>query len=86
MLGRRIFRGRTPGLRRLARNKIPQQFDGVGPNGPNDCNKLDDVDSPLTALIFGEGLRLLEAARQFMLGQAGLLAGSHHQGAKGGLV
>lgn len=51
-----------------------------------DRNKLDDVNSPLTALVFGnKGLRPLEPARQLMLGQARLLAGSDHQGAKDGL-
>ncbi|WP_210189129.1 hypothetical protein [Nitrobacter vulgaris] len=41
----------------------------------------------LAAFVLGDkGLGTLQPARQLMSGQAGLLAGSHHQGAEGGLI
>ncbi|WP_425906703.1 hypothetical protein [Nitrobacter sp. TKz-YC02] len=71
----------------LAGHQIPQQLDGISPNSAHDRHELDDVDPPFTTLIFGDkGLRALQAVRQLMLGQAGVLAGSHHQGAEGGLI
>jgi hypothetical protein len=78
--GKRLFRGRAPRFGwRLSGHKIAQQLDGIGPNGPHDSNELDDINPALAALVFGDkGLRTLQAAREFMLGQAGLLAGSHH--------
>lgn len=41
----------------------------------------------LAALVLGDkGLGTLQPARPLVLGQAGLFAGSHHQGAEGGLI
>lgn len=83
-----LFRRRASRLgRRLAGYKVSQQSDGISSNGPHDRNELDNVDPPLTAFVLGDkGLRALETARELMLGQASTLAGSDHQGAKGGLV
>ena len=73
--------------RQFASHQIPQQFDGIGSDRSHDGHKLDDVDPPLAAFVLGDkGLGPLQPARQLMSGQAGLLAGSHHQGAEGGLI
>jgi hypothetical protein len=64
--------------RRFAAIRSRSSFDGIGPNSPNNCHELDDIDPPLAALV----LRPLELARQLVLSQAGLVSGSHHQGQK----
>jgi hypothetical protein len=72
---------------RLSDYQIPQQLEGIGTNGAHNRHELDHVDAALAALVFGDkGLGTLQSACQLMLGQAGLLAGSHHQGAEGGLI
>mgnify|MGYP001031005637 FL=1 len=63
--------------RRFAGDKISQQLDRVGPDRAHDRHELHHVHPALATLVLGdEGLRPFEPARQFVLGQTGLFAGS----------
>jgi hypothetical protein len=71
----------------LAGHKVPQQFDGISSDRSHNRNELDDIDPPLSTLVFGDkGLGTLQLACQLMLRQAGLLAGGHHQVAESSLI
>jgi len=65
----------------------PQYLDRVGPDRPHDPQEFDDVDPALATFVFGhERLGLFQAFGEVMLGEAGTLAGSDHQLAKGCLL
>ena len=74
------------GKRRSGR-QCPDELDGVDPDCPADCDKLDDVHTPFATLVLGdEGLRFTELGREVALGKTNLLAGSDHGCAKCGLI
>ena len=63
-----------------------QKFRGIGSDSSADSHEFHDVDSPLTALIFGdEGLRSTKALGELMLRQVSSLARLDHQFAEDGL-
>jgi hypothetical protein len=63
-----------------------QDSDGISGHGPADRDEFDDVDTPLTTLVFGyEGLRFGKPCGQLMLRQPGGFSSLGHEFAQRGL-